>query len=131
MEDLLKKMAETNQDLDILDKQHKILEKELEYFQNHGLFDLDKKRPLKNKEAEAIIVAWEEKTGQTIDRRDPAAYETILNILMEIEEQRIQLRHDLDGYTAEYDYRKKQLDKAIKIRDDLQNGNLSKVNLRC
>ena len=120
--ELLEQMDKANRTLEELDRQHDILESELEYFKDMGLFDLDENGRLKNKEAEAIIAAWEEKTGETIDRSDPAAYETIFGILVEIEEQRIQLKRNLNDYTAEYEYHKEKRDDAIQIRDDLKSG---------
>lgn len=125
--ELLEQMEETNRELEDLDRQHDILESELEYFQDMGLFDLDDNGRLKNKEAEAIIAVWEKKTGETIDRSDPAAYESIFGILVEIEEQRIQLKRNLNDYTAEYEYRKQKRDEAIEIRDDLKSGDLERI----
>ncbi len=122
IEELLERMAETEERLSKLDEQYEILEAELEYFQEQGLFDCDKNGCLRSSRAETILTDWEQTTGLKIDRSDPASYETILNILVGIEQRRIALRHGMKNDAAEYERRKQQLDEALQIRDDLRSG---------
>lgn len=119
IEELLERMAETEKELDELGKQQEILEAEIEFFQENGLFDCDKDGHLKNPDAEAILSGWEQKTGQKIDRTDPASYAMVLQVLADNEQREITLREKLKKYTAEYEARQKQLDEAQQIREGL------------
>lgn len=121
LEELLQEINDTSDALNLLDKQHYLLEKELKYFEDNGFFDLDENGELKNKEAEAIISDWETKNGQTIDRSDSASYETIFFILVSIEEERVQLRGNIKNYTTAYEHHKQQLEEAEKIKAGLES----------
>lgn len=122
MEELLEKMAKAEEELEELDRQHEILEEELAYFQENGLFDCDENGQLKNPEAEAILQAWEQETEQKIDRTNPASYRAILRVLVEIDQGRAILQYGLRKDASEYEHRKQQLEEAIEIRDGLQSS---------
>lgn len=122
IEEILKFLEETQTFLQELDKRHQSLEAELKFFQDKGLFDLDENGRLKNSKTEEILAGWERKTGKLIDRKNPASYEALLNILVDIEEHKIELRQGIENYSAEYEYHKAKLDEALQIRDDLENG---------
>jgi hypothetical protein len=127
IEKILKLLEETQGLLQELDDRHRTLEAELKYFQDNGLFDLNENGQLKNNKAEEILAGWERKTGEIIDRNDPASYEIMLNILVNIEGRRIERRQDIENYSAEYEFHKAKLDEAQKIRDDLQSGDSTKI----
>ncbi|MCB0518521.1 MAG: hypothetical protein H6577_10085 [Lewinellaceae bacterium] len=125
IEELLERMAKAEEALAELDKQHEILQKELEYFQEKGAFNFDEDGRLKTPEAEAIVTAWELKTGQTINRTDPASYEILLQMLVEMEQRQKDLREGMKKDAAEYEIRQRQLDEALLIQKDLQSGDLA------
>ena len=121
IKDLLERMTEVEEELAKLDEQYETLESELEFFQEKGLFDCNEYGRFKNPETEAILIAWEQETGQKIDRTDTASYEIILQILVDIEQRQIILRNGLKKDAAEYEFRQQQLDEALQIREDLQS----------
>jgi hypothetical protein len=116
---ILKEIQAKNEALETLDRQHEVIQGELEYYEEHGLFDLDEDGRLKNKEAEAIITDWEARTGQTIDRNDPGSYGLVLTILKQIDDRRIALREDIDGLSTQYENHKQQRDKALQLKEKL------------
>lgn len=122
IEELLKSMVKSEEELAMLDNQHEILEAELGYFHEQGLFDCDEDGKLKNSEAEAVVAAWEKENGQAIDRTDLTSYGVILQILVDIEKRQSALRKRIKKDTTEYDFRQKQLDEALQIREGLQGG---------
>lgn len=127
MEELLEYLEKSQELLGELNEQFQILETELTYFQETGLFDLDESGKLKNAKAEEILSSWEKRNGKIIDRSFPESYEVILKILMSIEQQKDEITQNIRNSSAEYDYFKIKLDEALEIK----NGLLSDDPMRC
>lgn len=126
LEGILKKLEVAQELLEKLDEQHQILEPELNSFQENGVFDLDEIGKLRITQAEEILFEWERKTGKIIDRNDPASYEFLLTILLDIEKRRIELKKNIDYLTHQYEHHKIKLEKAQQIKTDLESDDQDK-----
>ncbi len=126
IEEFLRKLEQTQLILEKLDEQHQMLKAELNYFQENGFFDLEENGQLKNAKVEEILSAWESKNNKSIDRNNPGSFELMLNILLEIEKQRIELKENIDNYTVQFEHHKIKLDEALQIKKDMESGDTEK-----
>lgn len=124
MDRLLVRIAQNHDRFDELEHDRLLLDEQIKVFEKQGFFELDEQGRLKNKEAEAVLSTWEERTGQQIDRSDPSAYGAILNIVMEIENEQAVIRQEIERQELEYEYHKEKRDEAIQISEELKSEDL-------
>lgn len=123
MADILDRMEKADEELSVLDDQRETLSEELRHYQEAGFFDVDENGRLKNPEAEDILAEYERKTGQRKDLTDPACYELMLKILMDIDQRRVVLRESMKKDAMEYEYLKQRLGEALLIQEGLGSNN--------
>lgn len=116
--ELLDQIEAINDKLLELDDDHAAIEKELDYFQKNGVFDLDENGNFKDPRARAVVEEYERRTGKDLDLNDPESCSILMEIWMAIDIERRQLQHNLQAHTNEYEHCQDQLEKAQQIKDD-------------
>lgn len=103
------------------------LDEAIEYFVEHGFFDLDEEGRFKNNKVEAAVKEWEARTGQVANRRDPSCYLTLLEIMQDIEQREQEMDRHQKQFREGYEHHKTQWEEAQRLRDMLDSDDSIQV----
>lgn len=113
--------------LDDLLETGRAIDAELEYFIKQGVFDLDESGHFKNEKVEAALQEWEARTGQTIDRKDPSCYLTLLEIMQKTENRKDELERNREKNQKDYEYHKTKREEALQLKEMLNSDDPAQI----
>ncbi|MEO1263235.1 MAG: hypothetical protein AAFZ15_30775 [Bacteroidota bacterium] len=126
MEELLDFIRKAQERLEEIDRQPKAIKDVMDQFHREKAFELAKNGRLANEEAETILSQHEKKTGQKIDRSDPAIYAILLEALMLAEQEVLQTNFSIKQKSELYEFHASQKEQAENIKKDLISSDPSK-----
>lgn len=95
------------------------------HFEEYGYFQLDENGQFLNPKVEALLQAYETRNGITIDRSNASTYPIILQLLQDVEVEQDLIHEQLEEDETAYEDHKTKRDEAVKLLNQLENGDLS------
>ena len=125
MDELYEEIKKQEDVLDVLDMRYRLLKAELNYFEEYGRFNLDDFGRFKNDQTEQIRSVLERSIGHQIDLYSSDSYDHLLNAIQNVHIQKGQINVNLEANKTLYIQHKQNRDEALKLWNELQNGNLN------